>query len=261
MLILDEPTSSLDSDEVEKLFEVMRRCRSEGTAIVFVSHFLDQIYEIADRMTILRNGRLVEERMVADTTQLELVQLMIGRELEVLDRLDRDLREMHDLSMPEYEILVRLSEADGDDVSQTVWLRLVEHLGDLREPAALPGWILTTARNECLRVIRARRVMPSSDPFAHHLSRAMQRMTVGDPFDLAAEQAVARTQAIEHGAFDSLRGWLVPTPGLAVREKAQQGAIACRATATPLPTRALPSLAMTPIENTLGEARSKTLVA
>jgi monosaccharide-transporting ATPase len=90
VLILDEPTSSLDADEVEKLFEVMRRLREQGVAIVFVSHFLDQIYAIADRMTILRNGKLIEERMVAETTQLELVQLMIGRELEVLERLDRD---------------------------------------------------------------------------------------------------------------------------------------------------------------------------
>ncbi|WP_253943042.1 sugar ABC transporter ATP-binding protein [Nocardioides sp. zg-1308] len=90
VLILDEPTSSLDADEVEKLFTVMRRLRAEGVAIVFVSHFLDQIYEIADRMTILRNGRLVEERMVADTPQLELVRLMIGRELETLERLDRE---------------------------------------------------------------------------------------------------------------------------------------------------------------------------
>ncbi|MDQ1102801.1 sugar ABC transporter ATP-binding protein [Nocardioides zeae] len=90
VLILDEPTSSLDADEVEKLFEVMRRLRADGVAIVFVSHFLDQIYAIADRMTVLRNGRLVEERMVATTTQLELVQLMIGRDLAVLDELDRD---------------------------------------------------------------------------------------------------------------------------------------------------------------------------
>lgn len=89
VVILDEPTSSLDADEVEKLFEVMRRLRADGVAIVFVSHFLDQIYEIADRMTILRNGRLVEERMVAETSQLELVRLMIGRELETLERLDR----------------------------------------------------------------------------------------------------------------------------------------------------------------------------
>ncbi|WP_084540941.1 sugar ABC transporter ATP-binding protein [Nocardioides alkalitolerans] len=90
VLILDEPTSSLDSDEVAKLFEVMRRLREAGVAIVFVSHFLDQVYEISDRMTILRNGRLVEERMVAGTTQLELVQRMIGRDLEVLDQLDRE---------------------------------------------------------------------------------------------------------------------------------------------------------------------------
>lgn len=90
VLILDEPTSSLDADEVEKLFEVMRRLRDQGVAIVFVSHFLDQIYAIADRMTILRNGALVAERLVADTSQLELVKLMIGRELEVLDRLDRE---------------------------------------------------------------------------------------------------------------------------------------------------------------------------
>jgi simple sugar transport system ATP-binding protein len=90
VLILDEPTSSLDADEVEKLFEVMRRLRDQGVAIVFVSHFLDQIYEISDRMTILRNGRLVEERMVKDTPQLQLVQLMIGRELATLEKLDRE---------------------------------------------------------------------------------------------------------------------------------------------------------------------------
>jgi RNA polymerase sigma factor (sigma-70 family) len=58
----------------------------------------------------------------------------------------------------------RLSEADGDDVCQTVWLRLVEHLDDLREPAALPGWISTTTRNECLRLIAARKRMTPVDP-------------------------------------------------------------------------------------------------
>ncbi len=89
VLILDEPTSSLDADEVAKLFDLMRRLRDQGVAIVFVSHFLDQVFEIADRMTILRNGALVGERLVAETTQLELVKLMIGRELEVLERLDR----------------------------------------------------------------------------------------------------------------------------------------------------------------------------
>lgn len=61
----------------------------------------------------------------------------------------------------------RLSEADGDDVSQTVWLRLVEHLGDLREPDALPGWIRTTTRNECLRLLTARGRVRPVDPQDH----------------------------------------------------------------------------------------------
>lgn len=89
VLILDEPTSSLDADEVERLFTLMRRLRDDGTAIVFVSHFLDQVYAICDRLTILRNGRLVEERTVAETPQGELVRLMIGRELEALKDLER----------------------------------------------------------------------------------------------------------------------------------------------------------------------------
>ncbi|MBU2693754.1 hypothetical protein CCO04_01520 [Pimelobacter sp. 30-1] len=72
-----------------------------------------------------------------------------------------------DRFLPLVEAIVRrhrLTEADGDDVSQTVWLRLVEHLGDLREPDALPGWIRTTTRNECLRLLAARGRVRPVDP-------------------------------------------------------------------------------------------------
>ena len=89
VLVLDEPTSSLDASEVEQLFTVMRNLRDEGIAILFVSHFLDQIFAISDRMTILRNGKLVGERMTKDLTRLELIQLMIGRELEVLADIEK----------------------------------------------------------------------------------------------------------------------------------------------------------------------------
>ena len=61
VLILDEPTSSLDRDEVDRLFTVIRDLRDQGVAILFVSHFLDQVYEISDRITVLRNGQLVGE--------------------------------------------------------------------------------------------------------------------------------------------------------------------------------------------------------
>jgi simple sugar transport system ATP-binding protein len=92
VLILDEPTSSLDRDEVEQLFGVMRRLKAEGVAIVFVSHFLDQIYEICDRMTILRNGQLVGQYPVAELNQVALVQKMIGRELGELEALTGHIR-------------------------------------------------------------------------------------------------------------------------------------------------------------------------
>ncbi|GLW54398.1 sugar ABC transporter ATP-binding protein [Kitasatospora phosalacinea] len=87
VLILDEPTSSLDRDEVRQLFAVMRRLRDQGVAILFVSHFLDQVYEICDRMTVLRNGRLEGEYLTSELGQVELVSRMIGAELAGLDQL------------------------------------------------------------------------------------------------------------------------------------------------------------------------------
>lgn len=84
VLILDEPTSSLDRGEVEQLFDVVRELRGKGVAILFVSHFLDQIYEISDRITVLRNGRLVGEYAVDELPRGELVSRMIGRELDEL---------------------------------------------------------------------------------------------------------------------------------------------------------------------------------
>ncbi|HEY0811792.1 MAG TPA: sugar ABC transporter ATP-binding protein [Pseudonocardia sp.] len=89
VLILDEPTSSLDADEVRELFRVIRGLRQDGVAVLFVSHFLDQVYEIADRTTILRNGKLVGEYEIASLPQLEMVAKMIGHELAVLTDLDR----------------------------------------------------------------------------------------------------------------------------------------------------------------------------
>src|SRR5690348_13869659 len=71
-LILDEPTSSLDIHESERLFEVMRRLKADGLGIVFITHFLDQVYQIADRITVLRNGKLVG---TFDTAELPRVEL------------------------------------------------------------------------------------------------------------------------------------------------------------------------------------------
>jgi len=89
VLIFDEPTSSLDKEEVARLFEVIRRLKSEGMAIIFITHFLDQVYEISDRITVLRNGDLIGEYLVEDLPQIELVTKMIGKELDQMSTLKK----------------------------------------------------------------------------------------------------------------------------------------------------------------------------
>jgi galactofuranose transport system ATP-binding protein len=85
LLVLDEPTSSLDEQEVKELFNVMRKLRAEGMGIVFVTHFLDQVYAISDRITVLRDGRLVGEYETAKLPKVELVSRMIGKEIAQLE--------------------------------------------------------------------------------------------------------------------------------------------------------------------------------
>ena len=84
VLILDEPTSSLDEQEVEKLFKLMRDLKSKGVGIIFVTHFLDQVYEVCDRITVLRDGGLVGEYAIADLPRVELVAKMLGKEMDDL---------------------------------------------------------------------------------------------------------------------------------------------------------------------------------
>ena len=85
VLVLDEPTSSLAANEVNLLFQVMRKLRDEGLVIVFITHFLDQTYEISDRITVLRHGRLVGCYETENLPHVELVSKMIGRALDDLD--------------------------------------------------------------------------------------------------------------------------------------------------------------------------------
>ncbi|HEY3412561.1 MAG TPA: sugar ABC transporter ATP-binding protein [Armatimonadota bacterium] len=89
LLILDEPTSSLDPDEVERLFALMRRLKEDGLGIIFVTHFLGQVYEVCDRITVLRNGRLVGEYETAELSRLDLIAKMLGKNPEELPEMAR----------------------------------------------------------------------------------------------------------------------------------------------------------------------------
>ena len=79
VLVLDEPTASLPADEVERLFQALRPLKSRGVGIIYVSHRLDEIFRIADRVAVLRDGRLVGQQAVSDTTPDQLVQMIVGR--------------------------------------------------------------------------------------------------------------------------------------------------------------------------------------
>ena len=84
VLILDEPTSSLDDGEVEKLFELMRKLRAEGVGIIFVTHFLEQVYAVCDKITVLRNGQLVGRYTTAELPRVQLVAKMMDKDFDDL---------------------------------------------------------------------------------------------------------------------------------------------------------------------------------
>lgn len=89
VLILDEPTSSLSVHETEQLFEVMRRLKSQEVGIIFITHFIDQVYKISDRVTIIRNGLLVGTYETENLPRLELITKMLGKTITVLDDLEK----------------------------------------------------------------------------------------------------------------------------------------------------------------------------
>jgi monosaccharide-transporting ATPase len=99
VLVLDEPTSSLDTSEVEQLFRVIRALRAEGMAVLFISHFIDQVFAIADRTTVLRNGRRVGEYPMSGLTQVDLVTKMLGEELKGMEELEEKSESTKDFSV------------------------------------------------------------------------------------------------------------------------------------------------------------------
>lgn len=102
ILILDEPTSSLDEQETKRLFAIIRKLQKKGMGIIFISHFLEQIYELCDRVTILRNGELVGAYDVSGLPKVELVAKMIGKDLSAM----QDFGKMEDKSQPSDEVFM-----------------------------------------------------------------------------------------------------------------------------------------------------------
>ena len=112
VLILDEPTSSLDEREVELLFGLMRDLKSKGVGIIFITHFLDQVYAVCDKITVLRNGELVGEYAIKDMPQVDLISAMLGKALDDISKLQSEKGTFNPSAEVVYEAK-NLSSAEG----------------------------------------------------------------------------------------------------------------------------------------------------
>ncbi|WP_370240800.1 sugar ABC transporter ATP-binding protein [Aeromicrobium sp.] len=212
VLVLDEPTSSLDADEVRVLFDVVRSLRDQGVAVLFVSHFLDQVFELSDRMTVLRNGRFVAEHQTAEITQLELVQEMIGRELEVLERLDR---QPADPAAPAAEPVLKVVGLGRSGELEATDLAL--HEGEVVGVAGLLG----SGRTELARLLVGADVADRGEVQVRGRTRPWrsprQAIDAGVAFsseDRRAEGVVGDLTVADNMllALQATRGWLRPVP-------------------------------------------------
>ena len=147
VLILDEPTSSLDEQEVEKLFKLMRDLRSRGVGIVFVTHFLDQVYEICDRITVMRDGQLVGEFEIEKLPRVQLVSKMLGKELDDMSDIKGEQKayERKAGTVPVLEAQGRVSDAG---------IKPFDFHIDKGEVNGFTG-LLGSGRSECVRAIFA----------------------------------------------------------------------------------------------------------
>lgn len=144
VLILDEPTSSLDEQEVVKLFTLMRELKDRGVGIVFVTHFLEQMYEICDMVTILRGGELVGEYQVSELPRVELVAKMMGKELGDLADIQNKPK------VTSEQINNTVVEAEG--LASATGIKPFDfktHKGEVTGFAGLLG----SGRSECVRAI------------------------------------------------------------------------------------------------------------
>lgn len=145
VLILDEPTSSLDEREVGLLFTLMRDLKAQGVGIIFITHFLDQVYEICDRITVLRNGELVGEYEIKDMPQVELISAMLGKAIDDISR----LREERGKYSGKVEVVY-----EAENLSSTEDIKPFDFLINKGEVNGFTG-LLGSGRSESVRAIFA----------------------------------------------------------------------------------------------------------
>lgn len=145
VLILDEPTSSLDDNEVAKLFKLMRDLKAKGVGIIFVTHFLDQVYEVCDKITVLRDGQLVGEYEIENLPRLELVSKMLGKEMD-------DLSEIKDSSGDTVAVKDEVPVLEVEGLHSNTGIKPFDFYINKGEVNGFTG-LLGSGRSECVRAI------------------------------------------------------------------------------------------------------------
>ncbi len=145
VLILDEPTSSLDEQEVEKLFKLMRDLKAKGVGIIFVTHFLDQVYEVCDKITVLRDGQLVGEYEIENLPRVQLVSKMLGKDLDDMADIkgEQAVYDKEDADQVVFEAEVLVSDAGIKPFDFTI------KKGEVNGFTGLLG----SGRSECVRAV------------------------------------------------------------------------------------------------------------
>lgn len=143
VLILDEPTSSLDEQEVEKLFRLMRDLKKKGVGIIFVTHFLDQVYEVCDKITVLRDGKFVGQYEIKDLPRVQLVSKMLGKELDDMSDIRGDYEGPGDK-------VEKIFEAEG--LQSNAGIKPFDFYIRKGEVNGFTG-LLGSGRSECVRAI------------------------------------------------------------------------------------------------------------
>lgn len=169
VLILDEPTSSLDDEEVEKLFDLMRHLKEQGVGIIFVTHFLEQVYAVTDKITVLRNGELVGEFETSQLPRVQLVAKMLGKDFDDL----ADIKSAHkEIDVAQMEPVI---EAQGLSHKGSIKpFDLTVHKGEV---IGLTG-LLGSGRSELVRTIYGADRAESGE-----LKFNGKRITVNKPLD------------------------------------------------------------------------------
>lgn len=145
VLILDEPTSSLDDNEVEKLFGLMRDLKAKGVGIIFVTHFLDQVYEVCDKITVLRDGQLVGEYEIESLPRIQLVSKMLGKELD-------DMSEIRDESLAYQGADASENVLEASGLQSSAGIKPFNFHIKKGEVNGFAG-LLGSGRSECVRAI------------------------------------------------------------------------------------------------------------